>query len=160
MDDNRKIPPQSQKEHWFKMVREEYKPFIETNAIIARFMGYEIDDTNQFFSGIHYYNMDSDTEKKYNELTIDDVRSYTEGFVWHYTYIGNRERRYDNDYGQLMEVVEKIEKMDYGFKMCRKVVEVYIDSTKEVILKTKESCRFESLYKSVFEFVKWHYTLT
>lgn len=56
----------------------------------------------------------------------------------------------------LMPVVEKIEKMDYGFKMCRKVVEVYIDSTKEVIIKTKESCRLESLYTAVVQFIQWH----
>lgn len=60
----------------------------------------------------------------------------------------------------LMEVVEKIESMDYGFKMCRKVVEVYIDSTKEVIIKTKEKSRKESLFKAVVEFIKYYNQIT
>jgi len=64
--------------------------------------------------------------------------------------------KYDKSWDWLMPVVEKIETMDYGFKMCRKVVEVYVDSTKEVILKTKESCRMESLFKAVVEFINWY----
>jgi hypothetical protein len=64
--------------------------------------------------------------------------------------------RYDFDFNWAMKVVHKIEKMDYGFKMCRKVVEIYIDSTKEVIIRTKESCRIDSLFKAIVEFVKWY----
>lgn len=63
---------------------------------------------------------------------------------------------YHASWGWIMPLVEKIEKGDYGFKMCRKVVEVYVDSTKEVLFKTKESCRLNSLYKAVVEFIKWH----
>lgn len=59
----------------------------------------------------------------------------------------------NKNWNQLMIVVENIEKEDYGFKMCRKVVEIYIDSTKETIIKTKESCRIDSLYKAIIEFI-------
>jgi hypothetical protein len=65
---------------------------------------------------------------------------------------------YHKQWGWLMPVVEKIEKEDFGFKMCRKVVEVYCDSTKEIILKTKESCRLDSLYKAVVQFITWYNT--
>lgn len=65
-----------------------------------------------------------------------------------------KDSKYHSDWNWAMAVVEKVEKMDFGFKMCRKVVEVYIDSTKEVIIKTKESCRKESLFKALVEFVK------
>jgi hypothetical protein len=57
------------------------------------------------------------------------------------------------DYNWLMPVVEKIEQGNYGFKMCRKVVEIYFDDTKAVILRTKEKSRLESLYKAVVEFM-------
>ncbi len=63
---------------------------------------------------------------------------------------------YHASWGWLIPVVEKIEKMDFGFKMCRKVVEVYRDSTKEVILKTKEDCRLNSLYSAVLQFLEWY----
>lgn len=59
------------------------------------------------------------------------------------------------DFNLLMEVVEKIEHGNYGFKMCRKVVEVYFDDTKVVILKCKEKSRIESLRKAVVSFIQW-----
>ncbi len=55
-----------------------------------------------------------------------------------------------------MPVVEKIEKDNYGFKMCRKVVEVYVDSTKVVLIHKKEKSRIESLYAAVIDFIQWY----
>ncbi len=63
------------------------------------------------------------------------------------------EIKYHKSWNWIMPVIEKIETMDYGFKMCRKVVEVYVDSTKSVIVKTKEASRMESLFKAVVEFI-------
>lgn len=63
---------------------------------------------------------------------------------------------YHASWDWLMPVIEKIEKGNYGVKMCRKVVEIYFDDSKEVILKTKESCRLDSLHKAVVEFIKGH----
>jgi len=68
----------------------------------------------------------------------------------------NSDLKFNSSFEWLMPVVEKIEKDNYGFKMCRKVVEIYYDDTKEVILKTKESCRLDSLYLAVVQFIKWH----
>jgi hypothetical protein len=56
----------------------------------------------------------------------------------------------------LMPVVEKIEAGNYGVKQCRKVVEIYYDDTKEVILKVKESSRILSLYTAILQFIKWY----
>lgn len=67
--------------------------------------------------------------------------------------IALNENRYKS-WDKLMPVIEKIETMDYGFKMCRKVVEVYVDSTKEVIIKRKESSRIESLWTATVDFIK------
>lgn len=55
-------------------------------------------------------------------------------------------------------VVEEIEKLDFGFKMCRKRVEIYRDSTKEIIYTTKKSSRTESLFDALVYFCKWHKT--
>lgn len=66
--------------------------------------------------------------------------------------------KYHSSWGWLMPVVEKIEQGNYGFKMCRKVVEIYYDDTKELILKVKESSRLASLYKAVVDFIKWYNT--
>lgn len=83
---------------------------------------------------------------------------HIETLSWYSLNFGNfiYDLKYHTDLNQLMEVVEHIEKGNYGFKMCREVVEVYYDDSKEVILKTKEDCRFNSLYKAVVEFIKLH----
>ncbi len=65
---------------------------------------------------------------------------------------------YHSSWDWLMPVVEKIEKENYGFKMCRKVVEIYFDDTKAVIIKEKKSCRLESLYHAVIAFINWYNT--
>lgn len=65
------------------------------------------------------------------------------------------EKNFENyNFNELMEEVEEIEKGNYGFKMCRKVVEVYLDDTKEIIIKVKEKSRIESLKKALIEFTK------
>lgn len=38
---------------------------------------------------------------------------------------------------------------DIGFKICRKVVEIYTDTTKEVLVKFKESSKYESLERAL-----------
>lgn len=63
--------------------------------------------------------------------------------------------KYDKDWTLLMRVVEHIEKGNYGFKICRKVVEIYFDDTKAVILKTKYASKQESLYMAVVNFIHW-----
>lgn len=62
---------------------------------------------------------------------------------------------YKNSFDSMISVVEKIEKGNYGFKMCRKVVEIYYDDTKQVILKRKERSRKESLWIALVDFIQW-----
>lgn len=61
----------------------------------------------------------------------------------------NPNSRFDQDWNCLMPVVEKIETMDYGFKLCRKKVEIYADSSKKTIYEIKAKSRIESLYMAV-----------
>jgi hypothetical protein len=104
----------------------------QSNKLIAEFMGFTyVNDAPEDFPHGYY------THEEGNWFTVDE-------FGYHLSY------------NWLMEVVEKIETMDYGFKICRKVVEVYIDSTKENIIYCKENSKLESLYKAVVEFIIWY----
>lgn len=104
------------------------KEIIEGNKLIAEFDGWDLRHDNVSY------------RKQLTETT---------SMTCHESNL-----KYNSDYNWLMAVVEKIEKMDYGFKMCRKVVEVYIDSTKETFIKRKESCRLDSLYVAIVDFIE------
>ena len=62
---------------------------------------------------------------------------------------------YNCDWGLLMPVVVKIEEGNYGIKQCRKVVEIYFDDTKEIIIKEKKQNKMASLYEAIVKFIKW-----
>lgn len=64
-----------------------------------------------------------------------------------------------NDWNHIQSVVEKIETMDYGIKMCRKVVEIYVDSTKEQLFHVKKANRKESLKKAIILFINYYNSL-
>ena len=117
---------------------------IQNNKLIAEFMGAtvtlaysEMPEMNQ--DGLIFYYQDKSSPSLYRNMSSAEIK-------YHYSW------------SWLMPVVEKIEQGNYGFKMCRKVVEIYYDDTKEVILKVKESSRFESLYKAVIDFINWYNT--
>ncbi len=61
--------------------------------------------------------------------------------------------RYNASWDWLIPVIEKIEEGNYGFKMCRKRVEVFFDDTKQTVLTVKEKSRLESAYKAVVTFL-------
>lgn len=63
--------------------------------------------------------------------------------------------KYNTDWALLMPVVVKIEEGNYGIKQCRKVVEIYFDDTKEIIIKEKKQNRMASLYEALVKFIKW-----
>lgn len=158
------------KEHWYKMVSQKIKDngIIESNSLIAQFMGYSIDDKNEFFYGLHYYKMDADSsDKTYDQLTIENVRSHTtDGFVWNYTDF--TERRYDNHWDVLMEVIEKIESFGMEFSIVKNVVVVKgtllwhptkkhpinVDFEWKGSLST--DTKFNACYWAVKEYVKFH----
>lgn len=62
---------------------------------------------------------------------------------------------YHKDWAALMNTVLEIEKGNYGIKQCRKVVEIYFDDTKEIIIKEKRTNRIESLWNALVNFIKW-----
>lgn len=61
--------------------------------------------------------------------------------------------QYQNDFRALMDVVLKIEEGNFGVKICRRVVEIYIDDTKETIIRCKEQKKITSLYMAILEFI-------
>lgn len=63
------------------------------------------------------------------------------------------EPRFHESYEDMLKVVELIETQGFGVKMCRKVVEIYIDDTKEPIVYAKKENRKESLFDALQEFV-------
>lgn len=65
------------------------------------------------------------------------------------------ELKFHYNWAALMAVVLEIEKLDYGVKICRHVVEIYRDSTKENIIRAKEKSKFTSIYYAVCQFVLW-----
>lgn len=137
------------KEYWLKLVKEGDKKLIETNALIARFMGYEVDDTNQFFTGVHYYYM-TEEGMSYSECTIDNVRSVTEGFVYNYTTPA--ERRYDNSWDMLKPVIEKIGNIEFSsVKGMREWMNVNFKES-SVHLYSK----IDVVYDAVVNFIKWY----
>lgn len=117
------------------------------NRLCQKYMGWKLESRISGITDekIYQFNRYDDAGEIIDEHWGGDSWSWKEGDTL----------PYDSDLNYLTSVVEKIETGNYGFKMCRKVVEVYFDDTKEVILKTKESCRKDSLFKAVVEFIKW-----
>lgn len=96
--------------------------------------------------------------KTYVEFNGSIAECEPEGSIWDYDSISYLD--YNSDFNLLMSVVEKIELGNYGFKMCRKVVEIYYDHSKETIIKVKEASRRESLFKAIVQFITWYNSLT
>jgi len=122
------------------------KQIKEGNRLITQFMDWELIQTKDELKAWVFKHKETG-----NAILLDDRNPYDKKF-WNKDSV----LEFDKSWNDLMTVVVKIEEMDYGIKMCRKVVEVYVDSTKEVILKTKELSRFESLFKAVVEFINWY----
>lgn len=172
IEDIRKTSSERAKQYWARLISNENKKYFDSNGLIARFMGYNVDDSIEFFYGIHYYLMNKDCGKTYKELTIDDVRSYTEGFVWNYHF--ENERRYDNSWDVLMPVIDKIEsitkskRFPEAFKKVNNLYTVQIGLNNCKI--TENICaggeqfkifnygdnRIDATYKTVVKFIDWY----
>jgi hypothetical protein len=107
---------------------------FENNKLFLAFMGFEPEYSGEWF-------IQKDTSRPQDMVHRSQLSSAV---------------CYHSDWTWLMTVVEKIEKEDYGIKMCRKVVEIYRDSTKEVLFHVKEKSRKESLYKALCIFIEWY----
>ncbi len=116
---------------------------IEQIMMIGKFMG--------FRNELYVYQTQRDPEPSFIYKTLNE-----DGNVDSYEFCDINIYEPNLNWNQLIQIVEKIEEMDYGFKMCRKVVEVYIDSTKENIIYVKEKNRTESTYLAVVRFIEWY----
>lgn len=117
------------------------------NNLIQEFMGWKLEFSVSSITGnkIYWFARYNKNGEKIDEDHGGDSWNWNE----------NSTMPYHRNHNLLISVVEEIEKGNYGFKMCRKVVEVYLDDTKEIIIRTKEDCRLNSLYKAVVDFLKW-----
>ena len=128
------------------MTNAEIEFMVEGNKFIAEFIGLDVEKDGRK----SIWNLRVSSTEKAEQIGFTMLRNKRPVIVG---YLNFNER-----WDWIMPVVEHIEKGDFGFKMCRKVVEVYRDSTKEVLIKTKEASRIQSLFKAVVEFVKWKNT--
>ena len=108
------------------------------DILIAKFLGWEFVDVSIV------------TSSTYNvwRITSDDMLLYPKGMLVYPPLL------FKVDFNWLMSVVQKLEQGDLGFKLCRKRVEVYVDSTKEVLIDIKLGSRLESLYAAVVKYLK------
>lgn len=116
------------------MTREE---ILAGNKLIAEFQGWKFEWKDQWHGSFEGSDRWLITQKEF-EILLE------RGFDFH------------KSWDKLMSVVEKIEKENYGIKICRRKVEVYIDSTKETIIEAKEKCKMDSLYVGIIKFLNWH----
>jgi len=106
---------------------------IENNKIIAEFMEYA-KQTWSYNDAVGYFTPYSD-----RSLFSSDLKFY-------------------DDWNWLMEVVEKIESLGYGFRITRTTC--FIDSLSPIpefkILGGHEETKKQSAYNACVEFIKWH----
>ena len=105
---------------------------MEENKLIAEFMGF----------------LESSLENLYY------THKSLEGFG-----IGQlTELRYDTDWNWLMDVVDKIESLNFSVEMNRQEEGDYqcLIVKKEIIVQTFSSSKIESVYQSVVNFIKWY----
>ena len=131
---------------------------MEQNKIIAEFMGWKIlqEPLGQQYLDIIRIHTYSPNGKIISSTPIGDSYSIKKSWEDLINPDYGRAGRYHKSWDALMSVVEKIEQMDYGFKICRKVVEIYIDSNKETLFHIKEKSKLESLYTAVIQFIQWY----
>ena len=86
--------------------------------------------------------------EKYYKENQTTMEGYKIGLIKNYP-------QYDRSWEYLMRAVAKIECGNYGVKICRRVVEIYIDSDKTTIIHEKRINKFESLYFAVLEFINY-----
>jgi hypothetical protein len=66
--------------------------------------------------------------------------------------------KYSYSYNWIMPVVDKIESMGFQVKICRRRVEIYSDSTNELVGGwVKMDSKIESIFMACYLFIKNHY---
>jgi hypothetical protein len=111
----------------------------ETNSLIAEFMGMVYDNHNE-------------QPNKYWELTDEH------NFVSHKPYPQDKDLKFHSDWNWLMEVVEKIESLDYDVKIFNSTVEItsYKDDFKTIFGYSDTYSKKEAVYNACIDFIKWY----
>lgn len=126
------------------MTNEELK---KGNFLLQNFMGWELINIKE----------DNDEHLDFwvfkNRETAELDSGYLDNGYDAIFYNKDSVKEFHKSWPILMSVVEKIETMNYGVKQCRKVVEIYVNSTKENLIHQKKSSRKKSLWYALVEFV-------
>ncbi len=111
----------------------------ENNQLIAEFMGVfdKILSTGNIhsWSDAPFYYTTEDTREK----VIKNISKYS---------------KYSKDWNWLMQVVEKIESLDYNITIQYK--NCYIDIDKDLQIYTFSKSKIEAVYNACVEFIKWY----
>lgn len=107
------------------------------NSLIAEFMGLRHVSDDKYIKNLR--------EMKSNGIYFE------QGYM-------TSELRYDSDWNWLMQVVDKIEGLNFSVEMNRQEEGDYqcLIVKKEIIVQTFSSNKIESVYKALVEFIKWY----
>jgi hypothetical protein len=104
---------------------------MEENKLIAEFMGY------------HYV---AETKMAHDYFIVKGIYIRPDGI------------KFDSDWNWLMDVVDKIEGLNFSVEMNRQEEGDYqcLIVKKEIIVQTFSSNKMQSIYQSVIKFIKWY----
>ena len=111
---------------------------LEDNKIIAEFLDWEFDDLSETF------------ETPFLKL-VDPHAFGDEQFS---CKLQDFELEFHSDWNWLMQVVEKIESLDYNITIQYK--NCYIDIDKDLQIDTFSKSKIEAVYNACVEFIKWY----
>jgi len=103
---------------------------LENNKLIAEFLGATFKENEFYFPAIVFK-----TGKNYFE---------------------NHELKFHSDWNWLMEVVEKIESLDYSFQILKNGWVVINDDDNEEVLESFGESKLNAVYGGCVEFIKYY----
>ena len=122
---------------------------IENNKLIAEFLDWEFDDLSETF------------ETPF--LKLVDPNAF--GDEQYSCKLQDFELEFHTDWRWLMEVVEKIEKLQdenkcaiYNVQIEQSFVEIIINHTSETIVEVDCNSKIQAVYQACVEFIKWYIT--
>jgi UDP-glucose 4-epimerase len=110
---------------------------MKENKLIAEFMGLLHVDDDKYMNNLR--------EMKSNGIFFE------QGYM-------TSELMYDTDWNWLMDVVDKIEGLNFSVEMNRQEEGDYqcLIVKKEIIVQTFSSNKMQSIYQAVVNFIKWY----
>ena len=79
-------------------------------------------------------------------------------FMNHYENMGNKGLLYHKDWNWLMEVVEKIEDLNYSIEINKQEENDYqcLVVKKDILIQEFSSTKIQAVYNACVEFIKWY----